>query len=570
VHERPVNAPAAGGSAARARAGATDSAGSHTHEEMRAFLQARVSAFGLMMAFVFGVFFVWRAVAALVEDDPDHAFLPWQALAVASFAAVWLLCRGRPRSMRFVQITEVAGVVIGGVAAMVMASHIAYIARPDYILLLSLTCTMIGRAVLVPSTPRMTLGLCLVVGIALIVTVYFIHFENHDPSVYSAAASWRLFRDPATVARGWALTAALWWAMASFIATGTSKVIYGLREEVRDARRLGQYTLTEKLGEGGMGVVYLARHAMLRRPTAIKLLPPDRFGPESLARFEREVQLTAGLTHPNTIRIFDYGRTPDRIFYYAMEYLDGASLADVIAAGGPMPPGRVIHILDQTAGALSEAHGVGLIHRDIKPENIFLTQQGGVPDVVKVLDFGLVKQVGAIDGHADTLPALSRADTITGTPLYMAPESITRPDTVDGRADLYALGAVGYFLVTGQHVFAGGSVLEVCGHHLHSQPTPPSVRLGARLPADLEGLILSCLAKDPAERPADARSVRTALRACRDSSAWSEEDACAWFEAHAESLRARQSRGSVGSDTTVAIDLGRRPPDAARPSALGR
>jgi len=338
----------------------------------------------------------------------------------------------------------------------------------------------------------------------------------------------------------WRFVAALWRAVASFIATAISRVIRGLREEVRDARRLGQYTLTEKLGEGGMGVVYLARHAMLRRPTAIKLLPPDRSGAESLARFEREVQLTARLTHPNTIRIFDYGRTPDGIFYYAMEYLDGASLADVIADSGPMPPGRVIHILDQTAGALAEAHRVGLIHRDIKPANIFLTEQGGVPDVAKVLDFGLVKQVGATDALESTLPGISLADSITGTPLYMAPESIATPDKVDGRTDLYALGAVGYFLLTGRHVFAGGTALEVCGHHLLTEPTAPSVRLGARLPADLEGLILSCLAKDPAKRPADARALQTALRACRDAGAWSEEDACAWFEAHAQSLRQRR------------------------------
>ena len=338
----------------------------------------------------------------------------------------------------------------------------------------------------------------------------------------------------------WRFLAALWRAVAAFV-TGAFTVTRG-RRVVRGARRLGPYTLTEKIGEGAMGVVYLARHAMLRRPTAIKLLPPDRSAAASLARFEREVQLTARLTHPNTIRIFDYGRTPDRIFYYAMEYLDGASLADVIAASGPMPPGRVIHILGQAAGALAEAHRVGLIHRDIKPANIFLTEQGGVPDVAKVLDFGLVKQVGATDASDSTVPGISLADSITGTPLYMAPESISAPDKVDGRTDLYALGAVGYFLLTGRHVFAGRTALEVCGHHLLTEPTPPSVRLGARLPADLEGLILSCLAKDPARRPADARALQTALRSCRDAGAWSEEDACAWFEAHAPSLRTRRSR----------------------------
>jgi serine/threonine-protein kinase len=299
---------------------------------------------------------------------------------------------------------------------------------------------------------------------------------------------------------------------------------------------------------------------MLRRPAAIKLLPPDRYGAESVARFEREVQLTAQLTHPNTIRIFDYGRTPDGIFYYAMELLEGANLAEVIEEGGPMPAARVIHILDQVLGALIEAHGVGLIHRDIKPANIFLTQQGGVPDVPKVLDFGLVKQVG----QPEVDPGLSLATSLTGTPLYMAPEAITTPDQIDARADLYALGAVGYFLLTGQEVFNGRTVIEVCGHHLHSPPVSPSERLGAPVSADLEGLILTCLAKHPDRRPADARALRTALRTCGDAGRWTETDARRWLGQHAAGLRTRQPRVAVGSAVTIAIDLGVRTADKHR------
>jgi serine/threonine-protein kinase len=304
---------------------------------------------------------------------------------------------------------------------------------------------------------------------------------------------------------------------------------------------------------------------MLRRPTAIKLLPPQKFGARSVARFEREVQLTARLTHPNTIRIFDYGRTPDGIFYYAMEYLDGANLADVVDEGGPMPPARVIHILDQVAGALAEAHGIGLIHRDIKPANIFLTEQGGIPDVAKVLDFGLVKQVG------ETGPdPLTQADTLTGTPLYMAPEAITSPDLIDARTDLYALGAVGYYLLTGHDVFTGRTVVEVCSHHLHSMPVPPSERLGTAVDADLEELILRCLEKDPAERPPDSRSLQRALRACRAARSWSEEDARHWLEAHARSLKARRSRNVANSfPATIDIDLGRRLADPSEQPQAG-
>jgi eukaryotic-like serine/threonine-protein kinase len=284
----------------------------------------------------------------------------------------------------------------------------------------------------------------------------------------------------------------------------------------------------------------------------------QKVGARNVARFEREVQLTARLTHPNTIRIFDYGRTPDGIFYYAMEYLQGANLADVIAAGGPMPAGRVIHILDQVAGALTEAHGIGLIHRDIKPANIFLTEQGGVPDVAKVLDFGLVKQVGDAEE-----PALTNTSTLTGTPLYMAPESITSPEEVDARADLYALGAVGYFLLTGHDVFTGRTVVEVCSHHLHSVPESPSKRLGAPVDADLEQVILRCLEKDPAARPADARVLQRALRACRAARSWSEEDARSWLRAHLDALHARQPRGdATRAPATIDIDLGRRLSDA--------
>ncbi len=548
------------------RGGTAGSAGSATREETRAFMQRRVAGLGFLITLLFGSFLLYRVVAVLVSElggrnDPPPTALPWQALAFSAFAAMWLLCRGRPRSLRFVQVTEEVGIVVGCVATMVMGFHIPYPVRPDYIVLLSLTYVLVTRSVLVPSTPQVTFALGGVIGAALLVSIYFIHLHGHDPGMYSNTA-FEFLRVPArTVALQMTGVAALIWGSSLAVAAATSKVIYGLREEVRDARRLGQYTLLEKLGEGGMGAVYRASHAMLRRPTAVKLLRPDRLGTDSVARFEREVQLTARLTHPNTIRVFDYGRTPEGVFYYAMEYLDGASLADVVAESGPMPPARVIHVLDQVARALTEAHRVGLIHRDIKPANIFLIEQGGDPDVAKVLDFGLVKQVSSPGGEDATQPALSRADSITGTPLYMAPEAIATPDAVDARTDLYALGAVGYFLLTGSDVFTGRSVMEVCSHHLRTPPVPPSARLGAPVPDDLEALILSCLAKDPAGRPADARVLRGALRACRDADAWSEEDARRWYDRHSEPLRVRQRRASVAGDVTIEVDLDQRTPD---------
>ncbi len=545
------------------RGGTTGSAGSATREETRAFMQRRVAAYGFLMTLLYGTFLVYRIVAVLAgEEGPPETALPWQAVSFSAFCAMWLLCRGRPRSLRFVQVAEEACVLVACVATMVMGFHIPYPVRPDYIVLLSLTYVLITRSILVPSTPRVTLALGGVIGAALLVAIYFIHLLGQDPTIYSDAAHGYL-RLPATkVAPQMTVVAALIWGSSVAIAAATSKVIYGLREEVRDARRLGQYTLHEKLGEGGMGAVYRASHAMLRRPTAVKLLRPDRLGTESVARFEREVQLTARLTHPNTIRVFDYGRTPDGVFYYAMEYLDGAGLGDVVAESGPMPPARVIHVLDQVAGALTEAHRVGLIHRDIKPANIFLIEQGGDPDVAKVLDFGLVKQVSAPGGEDATMPALSHVNSFTGTPLYMAPEAIATPDAVDARTDLYALGAVGYFLLTGFEVFTGSTVMEVCSHHLRSQPVPPSVRLGTPVPADLEALILACLEKDPAARPAGARELRAGLRACRDAHAWSEDDARRWYDQHSEPLRVRQRRASVGGDVTIEVNLDLRTPES--------
>ena len=321
----------------------------------------------------------------------------------------------------------------------------------------------------------------------------------------------------------------------AFVAGVLSHVIYGLQTKVREAMELGQYTLEAKLGEGGMGAVYRARHQMMRRPTAVKLLRRDRADEKDLARFEREVQLTTLLTHPNTITIFDYGRTDDGTFYYVMELLDGAALDRIVGATGAQPPERVVSILRQVASALEEAHGIGLVHRDIKPGNIILSTQGGKPDVAKLVDFGLVKG-GVEEGD----PSLTADGTITGTPLYLAPEVITSPDSYDARGDIYALGAVGYYLITGQHVFEGRSLVEICAHHLHSQPTPPSKRLGREVPAELERLILDCLAKDPVSRPFSATEVIDRLDRCPSMLPWSVDRARKWWDEHGEVVKTPQ------------------------------
>lgn len=288
---------------------------------------------------------------------------------------------------------------------------------------------------------------------------------------------------------------------------------------------LGQYQLTKKLGEGGMGAVYLATHRMMRREVAVKLIT-GKADPESIARFEREVQLCCTLTHPNTIQIFDYGRNDEGVFYYAMELLKGIDLEDVVGTYGPLPAARVIHLLVQACGSLAEAHDRHLIHRDIKPANLFLCERGGEVDVVKVLDFGLVK-----DTEVQSVN-VSREDVISGTPQYMAPEIARQAKDVDGRSDLYSLACVGYFLLTGKCVFEHDNVMQMVIDHMNTPPPRPSTRIQQPIPGDLEAVIMRCLAKDPAERFPDARALASALLACADAGRWSLTEARAWWTAN--------------------------------------
>ncbi len=271
---------------------------------------------------------------------------------------------------------------------------------------------------------------------------------------------------------------------------------------------------------------------------------------------------TFKLTHPNTITIFDYGRTPDGVFYYAMELLDGATLEEIVAIDGAQPSARVATVLTQVAGALTEAHGIGLIHRDIKPANIILCERGGIPDVAKLVDFGLVKEIEAPAGIA-----VSAVNVLTGTPLYMAPEQIASPDRVDARTDLYALGAVGYFLLTGTHVFGGRTLVEVCSHHLHTEPVPPSERLGEAVDPQLEEIVLACLAKKQAARPDSAHELWARLSACRCADAWDTHRARAWWTKHGEQARARHARGDRSTPPrTLALDLTRRAAGSEEPA----
>jgi serine/threonine-protein kinase len=312
---------------------------------------------------------------------------------------------------------------------------------------------------------------------------------------------------------------------AAVIAVYGSYKIRELQEKAHTAERIGQYRLKEVLGFGGMGAVYLAEHVLLRRPCAIKLIRPDQAGDsQALVRFEREVRAAATLTHPNTIEIYDYGNAEDGTFYYVMEYLPGMNLEDLVEQHGPLPPERAVHLLRQVCQALREAHGIGLIHRDIKPSNIFACERGKVYDVAKLLDFGLVKSFAAGDDSA----RLTRDGGFTGSPTFMSPEQALSRQQIDARSDIYNVGAVAYFLVTGKLPFDRDSTLKMLHAHAY-EPLVASPEFRETVPTALQQVIQRCLEKEPGRRYPDVVSLEKALAACEATSPWTAERAADWW-----------------------------------------
>ena len=526
-------------------------------EEGREFFQSRVALFGGWVAVISGTFyaaywFVTLSIAppAQLPRAPigDPNFYHLAATLVA--AALWVLVRPRVHlPMRALEWLEAVGTLLmcacfalmgiafaqahAGVGQDPMHGIFAGLSADSYVLLI--------RAVAVPSTPARTLVVSTVAMLPMVIVSAFALTGVRVPDI-------DVF-PPIDI---------ITWSIAGIaMSVVASRVIFGLRAEVDKVKRLGQYTLEGKIGEGGMGVVYRASHAMLRRPTAIKILRPEIAGEDALRRFEREVLLTASLSHPSTVAIFDYGRTPQGLFYYAMEYLDGLNLEHLVRTYGPQPPARVAHIMRQVCGALAEAHAVGLIHRDIKPANIILSERGGLPDVAKVVDFGLVKSFEP-GSRADL--EVTTANLIVGTPLYMAPDAIGGSAALDGRSDLYALAAVGYFLLTGAPLFQAKSQVEIFAHHLHTPADPPSVRTGNYVPENLERLILRCLAKKPGDRYDSAKDLQLALDRCAEDMPWDNEMASQWWAAFKSGAAAKPL--PMSGPETIAVDITKRVPRA--------
>ncbi|MDF2694866.1 MAG: Serine/threonine protein kinase [Labilithrix sp.] len=521
------------------------------NETERAHFQRRLS-FTLLLVFVLAFGF-WLATVGL------HPFIGSGSIRVhftglvsiaqlaTTFAALtgWAVVRARKWSIDFLDATDVITTLAICWGWDFMATSDTPVWRPELTGALAVSYTLVTRTAFVPSTPFRT---------AAVGTASFLPLVPATYAMYAGVV------DQTTRPLGPAVYVAIWSTLGVTCTATISFVIYGLHLEVRKAMRLGQYLLETKIGEGGMGVVYRASHAMLRRPTAIKLLT-GTVG-HAVERFEREVQLTARLTHPNTIAVFDYGRTPEGVFYYAMEYLEGITLDDLVRDHGPQPPARVVHLLLQICGALEEAHSAGLVHRDIKPANVMLTERGGQQDVVKVLDFGLVKE-----SEASSALTTSSLNAVMGTPHFMAPEAILDPQNVDGRTDLYALGVTAYFLLTGERAFDGSNLVEICSAHLHQTPVRPCEKQ-PEIPAALEQIVLACLEKKPEDRPKNACDLSDRLLAC-GVPPWSRSDARSWWE-HARKASAKESvqepakpkrrsrrRGSsheLGSTVTIALD----------------
>jgi serine/threonine protein kinase len=309
--------------------------------------------------------------------------------------------------------------------------------------------------------------------------------------------------------------------------------------------RVGPYELERKIGEGGMGIVYVARDARHGRRTALKVQKATQGGADAAARFDREARLTSLLEHPNTVSVRDFGRTSNGVPYYAMELLEGATLEQVVEATGPLAPARVVHVLRGLLSALAEVHAKGFVHRDIKPSNVFLCDGDDEPDAVKLLDFGLVK-----DLNADAVE-----DKLLGTPQYLAPESIVAPGDVDARTDLYALGALAYYLLTGAAPFLGRSLVEVCSQHLHATPVAPSAMMPHGIPPELERLVLACLEKRQSDRPASAVDLLQRLNRV-DIEGWGASEASSWWANHGalvSSRREQESSAALALSNTFAV-----------------
>jgi serine/threonine-protein kinase len=494
------------------------------------FVQSRLALLGkTVFLLAFGFFTVMNGMLVLGGGLGILPALVTQAnvmhfLAAMVMGVLWLVASVRPWSLRTLGILDSVSLILAGIGLALMA------AQPDEKQLMAglfaLTVTMMARAVLIPSTAMRTFCLSWLAAAPLLLVSWVFHVPAAMPGFSPLFLKFLIF-----------LNALLWMTIAVSLSTVTSRTIYGLRQQVKAASEIGQYTLEEKIGSGGMGEVWRARHRMLIRPAAVKLVTARALGSSTgrdpelrLRRFEREARATAGLKSPHTVELYDFGITDDGTLYYVMELLEGMDLDTLVERFGPLPAERAIHLLAQVCASLDDAHQNGVVHRDIKPANLIVSRIGSHWDFVKVLDFGLVKLGGArSSSQSDRLTA---ENNVSGTPGFIAPESVLGSET-DHRVDIYALGCVAYWLLTGKLVFEGPGTIKVLFDHVHTPPAPPSTRTDQPIPPELEQLVLECLEKDPAKRPPSAAALRSRLQAIPGITPWSDALAERWWNEHA-------------------------------------
>ncbi|MFQ5747361.1 MAG: serine/threonine-protein kinase [Gemmatimonadota bacterium] len=439
-----------------------------------------------------------------------------QGYAVLFAVALGAIHIGEPGVGRL-QGTAFAVIGLNIVLALVTGA----LARPDASGAFGLPLLLFVPAAFIPWRTAYQTGLAVVALVGGIVAGLTSYVLVPEVSGFWAAAPAGAFRDHLVLAAtGTAVLGA-----TSVVVTGT---LYRLRRTAHRAKRLGNYLIHRELGRGGMGRVYVAEHALMCRPSAVKVLQPaPGENGSALARFEREVRLSSSLSHPNTITIFDFGRAEDDTFYYAMEYLEGMDLQVLVERFGPLPAPRVVYILLQVTGSLAEAHGRDIVHRDLKPANIFLTTRGGLYDFVKVLDFGLAKEVRS-QGASD----LTRDGAIFGTPRYIAPETVYGTAVADARSDIYNVGGVAYWMLAGRPPFAAESPIELMIDHVKTVPPRPSEVSELEVPSDLDRIVMRCLEKNPDDRYQTVKELAADLRAVPLDEPWDGERAEEWWALH--------------------------------------
>ncbi len=495
------------------------------YDEMRCLQQRRLWLVTWIMLAAFAAFLGRNFAIGLYSDDPTTG---WVHLAVCLLIAVPLLLLAKKCEFSLVKLRLMEGLVFGVPAAFFAWMQFRQICECDPLAATKEAAAYPGEvslmwmilvqlyALYVPMATRCSTAI--IVTLSAIPLVVAVPAGLNNTELRAVLFEDRMFS-----------AMLLWSGISATIAIYRTHHFGKLRREAFNAERLGSYTLREKIGTGGMGAVYRAEHALLKRPAAIKLIREDKAGDrDALARFEEEVQAAACLTHPNTIEIYDYGHAEDGTFYYVMEYLPGLSLQELVDQHGPLSPERSVHVLRQVASALREAHLRGMVHRDVKPSNIFVTERGGVHDVAKLLDFGLVKTGLKTDSDMK----LTMDGALVGSPLYAAPETTTSQN-YDARSDVYSLGATLFYTLVGRPVFEGDNALKVL--FAHANETPPSIlALDPTLPDEMAAIVDRCLKKDPAERFQSIDELVDAFDALPLTGHWDEREAEAWWATHGD------------------------------------